>query len=470
MAYTHYDRLTALDASFLALESEAVHMHVGSVGIFDPGPLADESGGVDFERVLELTEAGLLRAPRFRQKLAAVPVSGHPVWVDDEHFNLLYHLRHTALPIPGDDRQLKRLVGRIMSEKLDRAKPMWEMWIVEGLAGGRVALISKVHHCLIDGISGVDLLGAFMGSDDSYRAAASEYNWVPRPAPGGVQLAVDEVWRRATLPGKALAGMARAVSHPEESLREASHNASGFVQGISKALSPASETPLNGPIGPHRRFDWARFDLAVVREIKTKLGGTINDVVLACVAGAVRNFLVDRDFDPDDLSDIDFRVLVPVSTRAKSQRGKLGNRISMVVAALPVGEADPRKRLELIVEETRNIKESGQAEGTEAFEEVSDLVSSGLITSLARLSGSRRTYNLVVTNVPGPQAPVYLNGAKMLESYPLVPLFENQALGIALFSYDGSLYWGFNSCWDSMPELHEFTLAIEREFETLRKL
>lgn len=467
MAYTHYDRLTALDASFLGLESDVVHMHVGSVGIFDPGALADESGRVDFDRVLEFTEAGLLRVPRFRQKLAVAPISGHPVWVDDEHFNLLYHLRHTALPVPGDERQLKRLVGRIMSEKLDRAKPMWEMWIVEGLTGGRVALISKVHHCLIDGISGVDLLAAFMGSDESYRATPSEYSWVPRPAPGGVQLVVDEVWRRAALPGKALAGLARALGRPEESLREASHNASGFVEGLSKAFSPASETPLNVPIGPHRRFDWMRFDLAVVREIKTKLGGTINDVVLACVAGAVRKFLIDRDFDFDDL---DFRVLIPVSTREDSQRGKLGNRLSMVVAALPVGESDARKRLEQITEETRSIKESGQASGTQVFEEVSDLVSGGLMTSLAKLAASRRTFNLVVTNVPGPQNPVYLDGAKLLESYPLVPLYENQVLGIALFSYDGGLYWGFNSCWDSMPELHEFALAIEREFETLRKL
>lgn len=467
MAYTHYDRLTALDASFLGLESDAVHMHVGSVGIFDPGPMTDEFGAVDFDEVIELTEAGLLRAPRFRQKLAVAPFSDHPVWVDDEHFNLLYHLRHTALPIPGDDRQLKRLVGRIMSEKLDRAKPMWEMWIVEGLEGGRIALISKVHHCLIDGISGVDLLAAFMGPDASYRATKSEYSWVPRPAPSSAQLAADEVLRRASLPGKALAGAVRALGHAEESIREVSRGATGFVQGLSKAISPASETPLNVPIGPHRRFDWTRFDLAVVREIKTKLGGTINDVVLACVTGAVRKYLVDRSFD---FTDVDVRVFIPVSTRDESQRGKLGNRVSMVVASIPVGEPDPKKRLELIIKETKSIKESGQAEGTEAFEELSDLVSDNLITSLAKLAASRRTFNLVVTNVPGPPVPIYLNGGKLLESYPLVPLYENQALGIALFSYDGGLHWGFNSCWDNMPELHEFVFAIENEFETLRKL
>jgi diacylglycerol O-acyltransferase len=467
MAYTHYDRLTALDASFLALESESVHMHVGSVGIFEPGPLADESGGLDFDRALQLIEAGLLRAPRFRQKLAITPISENPVWVDDEHFNLLYHIRHTALPIPGDDRQLKRLVGRIMSEKLDRAKPMWEMWLVEGLEGGRVALISKVHHCLIDGISGVDLLAAFMGPDASYRVSPSEYSWVPRPAPGGLELTVNEVLRRASLPGKLLAGAARALRHPDESLRDASNNATGFLEGLSKAMSPASETPLNVQIGPHRRFDWTRFDLAVVREIKTKLGGTINDVVLACVAGAIRKLLIGENVD---VADLDFRVFIPVSTRDESQRGKLGNRVSMVVASLPIAEPEPKKRLEKIIEETRTIKESSQAEGAEAFEEVSDLISAGLIASLAKLAASRRTFNLVVTNVPGPPVPIYLNGAKLLASYPLVPLYKNQALGVALFSYDGGLYWGFNSCWDSLPGLHEFAIAIEHEFEILRKL
>jgi len=467
MAYTHYDRLTALDASFLELESESVHMHVGSVGIFDPGATGDTTGGVDFDLILRQIEAGMLRAPRFRQKLDIAPITGHPVWVDDEHFNLLYHVRHTALPLPGDDRQLKRLVGRIMSEKLDRTRPMWEMWIVEGLESGQVALISKIHHCLIDGVSGVDLLASFMGRDETYSAPENEHRWMPRPPPSRAKLVLDEARRRASIPGKAISGLFRAFERPSKSFREASHTAGGFAQGLAKALSPASETPFNQPIGPHRRFDWTRFDLDVVREIKTKLGGTVNDVVLACVAGAVRRYLLDRGFEVDD---IEFRVFVPVSTRQASQRGKLGNRVSMVVASLPVSEPDARKRMRQVTAETSEIKKSGQAEGTEAFEELGDWTSTGLITSLARLGASRRTFNLVVTNVPGPPEPVFLNGARLLESYPLVPLYENQALGIALFSYDGGLYWGFNSCWDRMPELHEFVLAIEQEFEDLRKL
>jgi diacylglycerol O-acyltransferase / wax synthase len=467
MPYTHYDRLTALDTAFLDLESPSVHMHVGSVGIFDGGSLRREGGGLDFEQVLEVAEAGLRRAPRFRQKLARTPVTGHPVWVDDEHFNMLYHVRHTALPLPGDERQLKRLVGRIMSQKLDRAKPMWELWFVEGLEDGRFAVVSKVHHCLIDGISGVDLLAAFMGPDREHRPEPSDHRWLPRPAPGALQLLGDELWRRASLPGRALLGAARALGRPEEAVERAAHTASGFVEAVAKALTPASETPLNVSIGPHRRFDWTRFDLGVVREIRKKLGGTLNDVVLACVAGAVRHYLGDHGLD---LHEIDFRVFVPVSTRTDGQRGKLGNRVSMLVASLPVAEADPRERLARITAETRQLKGSGQAQGSEALEELSDWTATGLLTGFSRLAASRRSYNLVVTNVPGPQRPVFLNGAHLRECYPLVPLFENQALGVALFSYDGGLYWGFNSDRDGIPDVHDFVRAIDGEFEVLRKL
>jgi WS/DGAT/MGAT family acyltransferase len=467
VAYTHYDRLTALDAAFLDLESPSVHMHVGSVGIFEGGPLTRQDGGLDFDQILETAEAGLFRAPRFRQKLAHMPVTGHPVWIDDEHFNVLYHVRHTALPIPGDERRLKRLVGRIMSQKLDRGKPMWELWFVEGLEGGRFAVVSKVHHCLIDGISGVDLLAAFMGPDADYRAEPTDHRWVPRPGPGSLELLGGEIWRRATLPGRALVGAARALGRPEGTLERAAHTMSGFAEGVTKSLTPASETPLNVPIGPHRRFDWTRFDLGVVREIRQRLGGTLNDVVLACVAGAMHHSFSDQGVD---VRGIDFRVFVPVSTRTDEQRGKLGNRVSMLVARLPVGEPDPRKRLAQISKETKQLKGSGQAEGSEVLEELSDWTATGLLTGFSRLAASRRSYNLVVTNVPGPQLPVFLNGANLLEVYPLVPLFENQALGIALFSYDGGLYWGFNSDRDAIADVHEYVRAIEREFEVLRKL
>jgi diacylglycerol O-acyltransferase len=467
MAYSYADRLTALDASFLELESPGVHMHVGSVGVFDPGPLVREDGGLDFERVFELAEINLRRAPRMRQKLSKVPLTGHPVWVDDDHFNLQYHLRHTSLPLPGDERRLKRLAGRIMSQKLDGSKPMWELWFVEGLEGGRMAVISKVHHCLVDGISGVDLLGAFMGPDPDYRPAPVDHRWIPRPAPGPLGLLGQELSRRASLPLRLMRRAAAVAREPRRSAQSAAHAASGFAGSMSGALTPASETPFNVPIGPHRRFDWTSFDLGVVREVKQKIGGTVNDVVLSCVAGAVRRHLAAHG---TPLDGIDFRVFVPVSTRTAEQRGTLGNRVSLLVAPLPVAEEDLGRRVQGVIEETRKLKGSGQAQGAEAFEEISDWTSTTLLTGLSRLSASRRAFNLVVTNVPGPQVPIYLAGAKMLTSYPLVPLFENQALGIALFSYDGGLHWGFNADWDAVPDLHEFVGAIEQEFENLRKL
>lgn len=467
MPYSHYDRLTALDASFLALETRSVHMHVGSVGLFEPGRLANEHGGIDFERVLERVGFDLRRAPRFRQRLERIPLSGHPIWVDDERFNLLYHVRHTSLPVPGDERRLKRLVGRIMSQGLDPHRPMWELWFVEGLEQGGFAVISKVHHALIDGISGVDLLSAFMGSSPDYDPVASDHRWIPRPAPGALGLLADEAARRVSAPWRALRGLGRALGEPTRSLDGLAHAGGGFARALSSSLKPASPTPFNVPIGPHRRFDWTRFDLDVVREVKQKLGGTVNDVALSCVAGAVRSHLLAHQVD---VSQIDFRVLIPVSVRRPEERGKLGNRVSLLVAQLPVDEPDARRRARRVIAETGRLKESGEIEGTRAFEELSDWTASGLLSSLSRLAASRRSYNMVVTNVPGPPMPVYLAGARMRASYPLVPLFENQALGVALFSYAGGLHWGFNADWDAVPDLHEFALAIDHEFEALRKL
>ncbi|MBW2243014.1 MAG: wax ester/triacylglycerol synthase family O-acyltransferase [Deltaproteobacteria bacterium] len=467
MPYSHFDRLTALDTTFLDLESDGVHMHVGTVATFEPGPLATPEGGIDFEQILTLAEVGLRRAPRFRQKLGATPITGHPVWIDDDRFNLNYHVRHTALPLPGDERRLKRLAGRIMSQKLDRSKPMWELWFVEGLEGGRFAVISKVHHCLIDGLSGVELLAAFMGPDPSYRPVETHHTWRPRPRPSSLELLGGELRHRIGLPARMLADASGSLEHPAERIDSAVKTATGFVEGLGKAISPASETPLNVPIGPYRRFDWTRFDMDVVEEVKAKLGGTINDVVLACVSGAVRRFLQQQG---TSTRNIDFRVLVPVSTRTEQERGTLGNKVSMLVTSLPVDEHDPKRRVDRVIAETRKLKKSRQAEGTHVLEEVSDWTSTSLLTGMSRLAASQRSYNMVVTNVPGPGFPVFLNGARMLESYPLVPLFENQALGTALLSYDGALHWGFNADWEAMPDLHTFVADIEEEFEGLRKL
>jgi WS/DGAT/MGAT family acyltransferase len=465
VSYFHYDRLTALDAAFLELEDANVHMHVGSVGIFDAKPLRQRGGGIDFERIQRMSDSALQRHPRFRQKLAAVPILGNPVWVDDDRFNLHYHLRHTSLPVPGDLRRLKRLTGRIMSQKLDRGKPLWEMWFVDGVEGDRFAVVTKVHHCMIDGISGVDLMSSLMRVDTEPTIQPAR-PWLARPAPPATALLRDEILRRAALPGAILSGTRRALSDPGAALASLRDGIEGIGEAILSGLAPASRTPLNPDIGPHRRFDWTRFDLAAVKAVKKRLGGTVNDVVLACVSGAVRRFLLGRGVN---VRTLDFRSMVPVSVRTRAERGTLGNRVSFLLAHLPLDEKDPRRRLQRVIEETQHLKGSKQVLGAELIEEISDRTFSSLFMQYARLAAQALSYNMVVTNVPGPQFPVYLLGARMLETYPLVPLFTNQALGIALFSYDGGLYWGFNSDWDSLPDLHDLVEALEVEFAELRR-
>jgi diacylglycerol O-acyltransferase len=273
--------------------------------------------------------------------------------------------------------------------------------------------------------------------------------------------------RRVALPVRIMEQGAEWAQHPLKSSDHAISAAVGLAKAFSNTFTSASETPFNVAIGPHRRFDWTSFEMEAVREVKRKFGGTINDVVLACVAGAARTHLLAHDMPVDD---IDFRVMIPVSTRTEEQHGKLGNRVSLLVARLPVSERNARRRFESVVEETQDLKESSQVEGAEAMEELSDWTSTSLITESSRLAASRRAYNIVVTNVPGPPTPVYLAGSRMQASYPLVPLFENQGVGIALFSYGKHLHWGFNADWDGVPDLHDFVQAVDQEFEVLRKL
>jgi WS/DGAT/MGAT family acyltransferase len=468
MAYTHYDRLTALDASFLAIEDHNVHMHVGTVGVFDAGPLTGSHGGLDMERVWAESERTLAHHPRFRQKLAHVPVLGNQVWVDDDRFNLNYHVRHTALPPPGDERQLKRLAGRIMSQQLDRGKPLWELWYVEGLGGerDRFAVITKLHHCMVDGIAGVDLMAAMMTPDPAAQAAAPP-RWIPRQAPAPGRLLVDEIVRRASLPLDLARGGQALLREPRRALAAARDGLEALGEALAAATRPASPTPLNCDIGPHRRFDWARLDLDVVKGIKNRLGGTLNDVILAIVAGVARRFLRRRG---EMVEDLTFRAMIPVNVRPTAEHGRLGNRVSFMMAPLPIAERSPERRLRQVIATMQALKQSKQRQGAELLEEVSDRISSGLFAQVARWGSRALPYNIVVTNVPGPQFPVYLLGAQLREVYPLVPLFTNQALGIALFSYDGGLFWGFNADWDAMPDLHDVVDMVEAELGALRQV
>jgi WS/DGAT/MGAT family acyltransferase len=463
MTWSHYERLSAVDAAFLEIEGEHCPMHVGAVAVFEAGPLSLPGGGVDVDRFRRFVESVL--QPRYRQRLAYLPVTRRPIWVDDPHFNLAYHVRHVSLPHPGDERQLKRLAGHVFSLRLDRSKPLWELWLVEGLAEGRFAVISKAHHCMVDGIASADLLTSSMSLTPD-ASVPEPHEWRPRPAPGTLDLVRAEAGRRLRQGGDALRALADAAAHPLRALGSLRDAAAALGEAMAASTHRASDTLLNAPIGPHRRFDWLRYDLAQVKDVKNRLGGTVNDVVLANAAGGLRRFLAERGEPVDRL---DFRAMVPVSIRTRDEAGVMGNRVATLAVALPLDEPDPRRRFARVVETTRAAKESKLVHGMTLVEQMSEWGFDQLFAQIARQTALTRPFNVVVTNVPGPQVPAYLLGAPLVAAYPLVPLYENQALGIALFSYHGSLFWGLNADWDRLPDLHRLADALASDFEELRK-
>jgi diacylglycerol O-acyltransferase len=464
MARYGYERLSAQDNSFLLFESRNVHMHVASTLVFESGPLRTEEGGVDIGIIKRSFEAVLHQVPRYRQRLQQIPLEGRAVWVDDPHFSLDYHIRHTALPKPGDESQLKKLSSRVMAQQLDRRRPLWETWVVEGLEGGdRFAMISKIHHCMIDGASGIDLAQIQFSPSPEVEEPKPAPRFLPRPAPSPGELARDELTRWLTLPLRALRGF-RAFSRETEDLRsELLVRARALVATLGMATS-ADETPLNGPLGPHRTFDWLRVPLAELKAMRKALSCTINDVVLTVVTGAAREYLSYRGVDP---AGIEFRIGAPVSMRADEERGRLGNRVSSWILTLPIAEAGPHAQLAAIHAETQRLKQSRQALGVEMMMKVAEYTPTTLLTLGARsISGP---INTIVTNVPGPQFPLYFHGAKLLAIYPQVPLLENLGIGIALTSYNGTVYWGFNADPDIVPDLETFVAKLRGAYDDVAR-
>jgi diacylglycerol O-acyltransferase len=460
----HYDRLTQLDASFLLYEGPASPMHVGAVQLFDAAPLRNAQGHLDLERIEQYVLARLHQIPRYRQRLAETPIERHPIWIDDPRFQIHYHVRHTRLPRPGDERLLKRVAGRIFSQHLDRGKPLWEMWLVEGVEGDRVAVVSKIHHCMVDGISGVDLLSVLLTPEPT-EAIEPAPAWIPRPAPGTAQLARDEAARVLRAPldaASALVDLARDEGAARERLAERLGAVGRFVSGN---LLGASNTSINQPIGPYRRIDWLPMDLHLLRAVAKQTGGTVNDVVLAIAAGAVRRFLKRSRQEP--VNDLDFRVMAPVSLRAAGERGKLGNRVSAWILRLPVDERDPLRRVERVHEITAELKRSKAALAADTVTRVSEWTGTALLSLGSRLLDVSVPFNMVVTNVPGPRDRLHLLGSPMRAAHPLVPLLGNLATGIALMSYRDTLSWGFMADWDLVPDLHDFVLAVDRSFRQL---
>lgn len=462
MAEYAYERLSAQDSSFLLFETPATHMHLGGTTIFDIGPLATPAGGVDVDRIRRYIASRLHWIPRYRQKLKFIPIENHPVWVDDDRLNLHYHVRHTALPRPGTDRQLKELSARILSQQLDRGKPLWEVWIVEGLEGGRFAMIVKTHHCVVDGISGAGLMSVLLSPvpDDRIEPAPQ---WRPRPAPSNVDLLREALRFRARQTAEVGQLLGDLVRRRGQQRSRVAENLATAWETISEGLKLAAPTPLNRPIGHYRRFDWKVMSIEQVKEVKNRLGGSINDVVLATVAGAVRRFLGWRGALRKRL---DFRAVVPVSVRSSEEQSQSGNRVSAWLLSLPVAEADPLRRYFAVRRTTERLKRTNQARGIEILTRLAEL-STPILTLGVGLASRMSPYNLIVTNVPGPPAPLYMLGAPMIEAFPHVPLFENQGLAVALFSYHGRLCWGFNADWDLVPDLDVFVAAVERSFSEL---
>src|SRR5215210_2232370 len=399
------DRLTALDASFLHLEDSAAHMHVAGVMIFEGSP-------PPYDELLTAIEGRLGLVPRYRQRLAFVPLSqGRPKWVDDPHLNLRYHVRSTALPAPGSEKQLRDLAGRVFAQQLDRDKPLWEIWLVEGLEGDRFAMLSKTHHALVDGVSGVDIMSVLF--DTSAEPAAptdTGDRWLPRPLPSSAQLFGEALMERATIPGELVRSVRSVLRGPRrvaEGLRDA---AVGVGAMAWAGLNPAPPTPYNKPIGPHRRFTWVRADL---------------------------------------------------------ERGALGNRVAAMMAPLPVWCQDPVARLDIVREELKGLKSGGQAVGAQVLTDLSGFAPTTVMAQASRVMARQRFFNIVVTNVPGPQIPLFLAGRRMTDPFPMVPLAKNQALGVALLSYAGRINFGLVGDYDLMWDLDDFANDVQESLAEL---
>jgi WS/DGAT/MGAT family acyltransferase len=453
MAAAHLDRLSAIDASFLAQERGATHMHIGAVALVEGPPPA-----IDAVTAHVYTRLGFV--PRYRQKLAFPPLdTGRPLWVDDPTFNLGYHLRHTALAPPGDEAALLRLASRIFSQQLDRAKPLWELYVVEGLADGRFALISKSHHALVDGISGLDIASVIFDSEAApARGGDRPAPWIPEPEPTPAQLAAlgmtGAVRRGAQLAGDAVGSLGR----PGELARRVRDVATGLAEVIWEGLRAAPETPYNVTPGSHRRIAVVRAELDELRAIKDALGGTVNDVILAIVTGGLAYHLQTRGRATDDL---ELKACVPISVRTEADKGRLGNQLTEVYAPLPVFLDDPVARLRYVRNAMAGLKDSKQALGAEAITALSGFAPPTILAQASRLNLSGRLYNLLVANIPGPQTPLYLLGRRLDAMMPLPFLAGDRALAIAAMSYDGGVTFGLLGDFDALSDLGVLAEGME---------
>lgn len=454
------DRLSALDVSFLYLEDRTTPMHVGSVAVFDA-----PTEGFDHDRLVQLIKHRIAFVPRYRQRVRWVPGRvANPVWVDDEHFDVTFHVRRSALPKPGSDEQLQDLVARIMSRHLDRDRPLWEMYLVEGLAENRFAILTKTHHAMVDGLSAVDIGQVILDVTPEPRDTITDV-WRPAREPTGLELLVGGAADWVRSPAEAASRVRGGLADVHESAKDVGRSVGGVISAVSTVVRPPVTGPLNTEIGEQRRFATAATELSDYRRIRKAHGGTVNDVVLAVVAGALREWLLTRGESLNARRQV--RVMVPVSVReseaAGGGNGSGANQIAAFICDLPVGEPDPVVRLQRVTFEMGQYKASNQMMGAQAIIGLAGFSPPTVHALGARaVSGlSQRVWNTVVTNVPGPQFPLYAGGSRMLAAYPVVPLARNQAVSIGLTSYDGGVFYGLLGDRDAMPDVDVLASCIE---------
>jgi diacylglycerol O-acyltransferase len=457
------DRMSPLDASFLHMEDDVSHMHIGSICVFEgPSP--------GYHEFTSMVASKLPQVPRYRQVVRRVPFDlGRPVWTDDPHFNVDYHVRHTGLPNPGGEHELRRLVGRLMSQQLDRARPLWETWMVEGLEDGHWAMVSKIHHCMVDGVSGTDILSVILDQMPDPGPRLPDH-WTPEPAPGAPQLAAQAVLDMALSPYEQLRAIRASTRVPRQAVAQLIDMARG-VRSMAGLVRRTPQSTLNGPLGPHRRYAWASTSVDDIKKVRKGVGGTFNDVVLAAVTRGFRDLLLGRNESADRV----VRTLVPVSVRGRNASGlavgdgTYENKVSAMFASLPVGLEDPAERLAAISAQMDGLKESKQAMAGEALTSLSGFAPPVLLAVGTRLAtrAPQRNVNTVTTNVPGPQIPLYASGRRMLKAYPYVPLAGQVRVGVAIFSYDGQVNFGVTGDYDAAPDIDVLCEGIEAGMDEL---
>lgn len=459
-----HERLSAADAVFLRIETPHEPQHVGSLSVIEGAPLREADGRIRFGDLRDHVARRTHRVPRLRQRIMEVPYDqGRPVWVDDEHFDIDDHVRLTALPRPGDDGQLAALMSRLQSLPLDRARPLWEMWFVDGLADDRVALIIKTHHALGDGIANVDLALALVDLEPEPPADEPVPAWSPRPAPKPGDLLNEALCDQLGRPARMARTLLDAVRDP----RAAIDAATNVGRTVANFLVKPPPTPWNVPISAHRRWVGATVPMQEVRTVRERHEVSINDIVLAACSGALRTFLVDHGD-----ADIDHRVvkaMVPVSLRGNDQHGDtLGNLLSLLIVDLPVDEPDPVARLGRIHALTAELKGSGLVDGAQRILDIADAITP-FAGPLTRYVSRSIPMNLVITNIPGPPVPLYLCGARILRVFPYVEVVDNEGLTIAVVSYDDHLHFGITADRDVMADLGDMAASIEHEFAVLAR-